>query len=343
MSPLAYSAQTLTALLLPVRNRLESLDRDLSTILNLDEDGAEAGGGLELLAGFALGASLTDTTSRLGRDISSRLAQYSRTCQNHIARMDAERRQVLGQFVRELLANLEHRREPGGKLDQAGARSAGRTGARPLFPRILWFLCRPTTNEGGTSMPKIAVVTDSSAFLPESLVREYGIHVIPLNVTFNGTTYKDLVDLSVDEFYKKLAAAAELPSTSQPSAGEFVEVFKAAAKDHDGVIAVVLSSSLSGTYSSAMAAKEMLPEIPIAVVDTRSVTMGTGLHGAGRGEGSARRQGPAGDRGRTGAHGAQDARLVPAGHPEIPGQGRAHRRRGGPPGLRACHQASACR
>jgi hypothetical protein len=108
MSPLAYSAQTLTALLLPVRNRLESLDRDLATILNLDEDGAEAGGGLELLAGFALGASLTDTTSRLGRDISSRLAHYSRTCQNHIARMDAERRQVLGQFVREVLANLGH-------------------------------------------------------------------------------------------------------------------------------------------------------------------------------------------------------------------------------------------
>jgi DNA-binding MarR family transcriptional regulator len=106
MSPLAYSAQTLTALLLPVRNRLESLDRDLATILNLDEDGAEAGGGLELLAGFALGASLTDTTSRLGRDISSKLARYSQTCQNHIARMDAERRQVLGQFVREVLANL---------------------------------------------------------------------------------------------------------------------------------------------------------------------------------------------------------------------------------------------
>jgi DegV family protein with EDD domain len=125
-------------------------------------------------------------------------------------------------------------------------------------------------------MPKIAVVTDSSAFLPEETVREYGIHVIPLNVQFNGTTYKDLVDISVDEFYKKLAAAAELPSTSQPSTGEFVEVFRAAAKDHDAVIAVVLSSALSGTYSSAMAAIDMLPDIPIAVVDTRSVTMGLG-------------------------------------------------------------------
>jgi DegV family protein with EDD domain len=125
-------------------------------------------------------------------------------------------------------------------------------------------------------MPKIAIVTDSSAYLPDEMVREYGIHVIPLNVQFNGTTYKDMVDLSVDEFYRKLAAAAELPSTSQPSAGEFVEVFKSAAKGHDAVIAVVLSSSLSGTYSSAMAAKDMLPDIPIAVVDSRSVSMGLG-------------------------------------------------------------------
>jgi DegV family protein with EDD domain len=125
-------------------------------------------------------------------------------------------------------------------------------------------------------MPRIAVVTDSSAYLPDEMVREYGIHVIPLNVQFNGTTYKDLVDISVDEFYKKLAAAAELPSTSQPSAGEFVEVFKAAAKDHDAIIAVVLSSSLSGTYSSAMAAKDLLPDIDIAVVDSRSVSMGLG-------------------------------------------------------------------
>ncbi len=125
-------------------------------------------------------------------------------------------------------------------------------------------------------MPRIAVVTDSSAYLPETMVSEYGIHVIPLKVQFNGTTYRDLVDISVDEFYKKLAAAAELPSTSQPSAGEFVELFKALAKDHDAIIAVLISSKLSGTYSSAMTAKEMMPEIPIAVVDTLSVSMGLG-------------------------------------------------------------------
>jgi DegV family protein with EDD domain len=126
-------------------------------------------------------------------------------------------------------------------------------------------------------MTRIAVVTDSSAYLPEELVREYGIRVVPLNVHFNGAVYKDLVDITEDEFFRKLAAAPELPSTSQPSAGEFAEVFRAAAQGADGVFAVVISSALSGTYSSAMAAKEMLPDIPIAVVDSRSVSMGLGF------------------------------------------------------------------
>jgi len=107
-SPLAYSAQVLTALLLPVRSRLRSLDRDLAAMLNLDEQGAEAGGGLDLLAGFALGCSLAATTSRVRRDISVRLMDYSRTCQSYISQMDAERRRILADFVREVVTSLEH-------------------------------------------------------------------------------------------------------------------------------------------------------------------------------------------------------------------------------------------
>jgi DegV family protein with EDD domain len=126
-------------------------------------------------------------------------------------------------------------------------------------------------------MPKITVVTDSSTYLPDDLVKQYGIQIIPLNVHFSGTLYKDTVDITEEEFFRKLAEAPELPSTSQPSAGEFVEVFRQAAQGADGVIAVVLSSSLSGTYASAMAAKDMLPEIPIAVVDSRTTTMGQGF------------------------------------------------------------------
>jgi hypothetical protein len=108
-SPLAYSAQVLTALLLPIRSRLNSLDRDLTAMLRLEEGDAEAGGGLDLLAGFALGAGLGDAPGRLGRDLTGRLMDYSRTCQSYIGQMDADRRRVLTGFVRELLDSLEGR------------------------------------------------------------------------------------------------------------------------------------------------------------------------------------------------------------------------------------------
>jgi DegV family protein with EDD domain len=126
-------------------------------------------------------------------------------------------------------------------------------------------------------MPKLAVVTDSSAYLPAELLQRYGIQVIPLNVHFNGSLYKDGVDITEEEFFRKLAAAPELPSTSQPSAGEFAEFFRRAAQGADGVVAIVLSSSLSGTYSSAITAKDMLPDLPIAVVDSRTTSMGMGF------------------------------------------------------------------
>ena len=108
VSPLAYSAQVLTALLLPLRSRLAAMDRELVDMLDLDREGAE-GGGLDLLAGFALGATLTGATSRLSRDVSARLMEYSRTCQSHIAQMDAESRRLLSGFVREVVADLEDR------------------------------------------------------------------------------------------------------------------------------------------------------------------------------------------------------------------------------------------
>ena len=107
ISPLAYSAQVLTALLLPVRNRLESLDRDLSAMLSAEETTSTVEG-LDLLAGFALGLSMT--TERLSRDLSAKLMEYSRTCQAHIEEMDAERRRLLANFVREMLDALERRK-----------------------------------------------------------------------------------------------------------------------------------------------------------------------------------------------------------------------------------------
>ena len=113
--------------------------------------------------------------------------------------------------------------------------------------------------------------------MPDALVQEHGIHVIPLNVHFQRHGLQGPGGLKEDAFFQKLAAAQELPSTSQPSAGEFAETFRKAAQGADGVVAVLISSALSGTYSSAMTARDMLPDIPIAVVDSRTTSMGLGF------------------------------------------------------------------
>ena len=72
---------------------------------------------------------------------------------------------------------------------------------------------------------KVAVATDSTAYIPPELVEKYNIHVIPLSVNWGGDTYLDDVDIKPTEFYSRLETAKELPTTSQPSAGEFHEFF----------------------------------------------------------------------------------------------------------------------
>jgi DegV family protein with EDD domain len=126
-------------------------------------------------------------------------------------------------------------------------------------------------------MSRIAIVTDSSAHLPADLVEQYGIHVMPLKVAFGQTVYRDCVDITEEEFYHKLAQAKELPITSQPSAGEFLAFYQEVARQAEGIVSIHLSGALSGTYNSAMAARDMLPDVPIEVVDSRSASMGQGF------------------------------------------------------------------
>ncbi|HID63293.1 MAG TPA: DegV family protein [Anaerolineae bacterium] len=123
----------------------------------------------------------------------------------------------------------------------------------------------------------IQIVTDSSAYLPADLVQQHNIHVIPLKVLFGDKTYREGVDLSQQEFYRMLAEAKTLPTTSQPSAGEFFDLYSELSKDGHEIISIHISSKLSGTISSAQSAKEMLPEARITIVDSASTAMGLGL------------------------------------------------------------------
>lgn len=127
-------------------------------------------------------------------------------------------------------------------------------------------------------MPKIAIVTDSTADLDPGLAREKGISVIPLNLHFEDEVYKDGIDLDQKTFFTKLEAAQVPPRTSQPSPGEFHELYLSLlASGFTGIISIHISRELSGTWQSATIARSMLPQEDIWVVDSKSASMGLGL------------------------------------------------------------------
>lgn len=123
----------------------------------------------------------------------------------------------------------------------------------------------------------VAVVVDSTADIPQALRDEYNISVVPLTVLFGNETFLDGVEMTGDQFYKRLIEGNVHPKTSQPSPGQFVEVFERLGQDHDGIISIHLSGKLSGTMQSARQAAELVPNVPIRVVDSGSVSMGIGF------------------------------------------------------------------
>ena len=118
----------------------------------------------------------------------------------------------------------------------------------------------------------IKIVTDSTGCVPLEIVREYDIRVVPLNVHFgDNRVFRDGVDLDSASFFRMLAEAPELPRTSQPSPGQFRDVFAELTRNGEAVLCIVISSGLSGTYQSAVDAKRMLPEAQIEVIDSQYV------------------------------------------------------------------------
>jgi DegV family protein with EDD domain len=123
----------------------------------------------------------------------------------------------------------------------------------------------------------VKVVTDSTADLPLQLARELDITVVPVYVRFGDKVYRDRVDISEDEFYQRLQYDPIHPGTMQPSPQDFVEIYEKLSHRADGIVSIHVTGKLSGTFSSAMRAKEMLGEkYPIQVIDSQVVTMGLG-------------------------------------------------------------------
>jgi DegV family protein with EDD domain len=123
----------------------------------------------------------------------------------------------------------------------------------------------------------VKVVTDSTADLPESLVRKHHLTVVPLHVHFGEEDYRDGVDIWASEFYHKLETGGVLPHTSQPSPGDFLQVYERLTSDGSEVVSIHLSRVLSGTHQSAELARHLLPKPAVTVVDSTSASLGLGL------------------------------------------------------------------
>jgi DegV family protein with EDD domain len=118
-----------------------------------------------------------------------------------------------------------------------------------------------------------AVVTDSTADLPDEWRARYGIEVVPLKVLFGSETFRDRVDITDEEFFRRLASATKLPTTSAPSPGEFADVYRRLAADHDGCISIHLGAQLSATAEAARVGAQAVEGFKVHVVDSETVTM----------------------------------------------------------------------
>ena len=122
-------------------------------------------------------------------------------------------------------------------------------------------------------MPKVAVVTDSTAYLPADLVSAYNIAVVPLVVIWGEETLRDNIDISPEAFYERLSGAKVMPSTSQATIQAFIETYEKLLIEGCEILTVVLSSALSGTLDSAIQAKAMFPDAKIELFDSKYTSL----------------------------------------------------------------------
>lgn len=123
----------------------------------------------------------------------------------------------------------------------------------------------------------VRIVTDSSCDLEPAEAEELGIEIVPLSIRFGDDEYTDRVDLSVEDFYAKMAASPILPETAAPSPGSFEQAYRRQAQDANTIVCVTLSAALSATMEAAQsAAKAVDGELDVRVIDSRSISSGLG-------------------------------------------------------------------
>ena len=118
-----------------------------------------------------------------------------------------------------------------------------------------------------------AVVTDSTADLPDDWRARYGIEVVPLKVLFGEETFRDRVDMTDAQFFERLEASSKLPTTSAPSPGDFAAVYERLSKDYEACISIHIGRQLSATAEAARVGAQSVEGFRVEVIDSETVTM----------------------------------------------------------------------
>jgi len=130
-------------------------------------------------------------------------------------------------------------------------------------------------------MKKVAIVTDTTACIPQEQVERYGIKVVPMTIIFGDKVYRDGIDISPTEFYTLLRKAEKLPTTSHPSPDHFLDAYREASRRAPNILCITISSHFSATFNSAQLATEMakttLPNTAIEVLECGTAAAGQGL------------------------------------------------------------------
>lgn len=125
----------------------------------------------------------------------------------------------------------------------------------------------------------VKIITDSTSDITDDLAQQLGITVIPLTISFGHDSYLDRVEMSTDDFYKRLSSENVFPKTTQPSPHTFADAYNKLAEETDEILVIVISGKLSGTFQSATNAKELVTnkKCRIEVIDSHQTAMGLGL------------------------------------------------------------------
>jgi len=126
-------------------------------------------------------------------------------------------------------------------------------------------------------MSKVAIVTDSTAYIPNDLLERHHITVAPQILIWGNDTFRDGVDIAPEEFYRRLKTASIMPTTSQVNVASFVQIFRQLSDEGFQILSILLSSLLSKTVDSAIQARELVPGARIEIIDSKSTAMAMGF------------------------------------------------------------------